>query len=121
MKASNKIILLIITSFVLVAFIDGYFLYFKEQESVTFLPHSLFIAFCLFAWCKQHARENAVEKLKYFPLMCALFSFIGVPAYGYAKFGFKAGNKILAVFVGYIALTVLLIGSIDFFVKRMAM
>ena len=117
MKSSHKTIILIISSFVLVAFVDSYYLYTKNLESVTYLPHTMFLAVCCFAWCKQHALENAVEKLGYYPLFCALIGFLGVPIYGYAKFGFKRGSKILGYMVLCLLISATLTVAVDYLVR----
>ncbi|WP_105264645.1 hypothetical protein [Pseudoalteromonas sp. T1lg76] len=117
MKKSNKIIILALFSYILAAFIDSYFLYAHDKESITFLPHTLFISFCCFAWCKYHGAENSITHPGYFPLFCALIGFIGIPAYGYSKFGFKRGSKIFAGFLACLFATMLLLGAVDFGVK----
>ena len=117
MKSSHKTILLVITSFIVVAFIDSYYLYTSGKESVTYMPHTMFIAVCCFAWCKQHALENSVVNLKYFPLFCALLGFIAIPAYGYSKFGFKRGNTILGGMVLTLFIGVVFTVTIDYFVR----
>ncbi|WP_105189061.1 hypothetical protein [Pseudoalteromonas sp. T1lg48] len=113
MKKSNKIIILALFSYLIAALIDSYFFYAQGKESITFLPHTLFISFCCFAWCRYHGAENSITHLGYFPLFCALIGFIGIPAYGYSKFGFKRGSKILAGFLAYLVIIVMLTGAID--------
>lgn len=95
MKSSYRTVSIIIISFVLAAFIDTIVFVENGVETITYLPHAFFVAVCLLIWCKQHARENEIKNLRYYPLLCGLLGFIGVPLYAYKHFGFKTGSIII--------------------------
>jgi len=113
MKRSNKTVALIILSFAITAIIDSYFLYAKGISSPTYLPHLLFIAIFGFVWCKQHAFENSVKDLGGHALACGLIGIIGVPIYGFSKFGLRAGGRIVLKMILCLALCIFLIVAID--------
>ena len=95
MKSSYKTIFAIFVSFIISAIADEYFLITRGAEELTFAAHSIFIAICLFIWCKQHGRENGHTELKMYPILCALIGFIGIPVYAFRFYGFKGGTVLL--------------------------
>ncbi|MCL2913075.1 hypothetical protein L2725_04645 [Shewanella corallii] len=107
MKSSYKTVLVMALSIVLSSLVDDYFLATTGQSDVSFPINSLFIAFCLFIWCKQHGRENGIAELKIYPLLCAIISFVGIPIYAYKFYGFKQGSILLAKALGVFALTII--------------
>jgi|GEM_PF-5726335 len=66
------------------------------NDQIPFLIHSVFIAACLFIWCRLHASENGIEEPSYHPFFCALLPPLGIPNYAYSFFGLKGGTILLA-------------------------
>jgi hypothetical protein len=107
MRSSHKTVLLLCISFLFASGADQYYLLEFGQPDITLLPHSLAVAICLFFWCKQHGKEHNKTNLKFYPLGCAFFGFIGVPVYAFRFFGFKSGVILLSKALLVLLLTVL--------------
>jgi|TARA_Y100000814_G_scaffold138236_1_gene100178 hypothetical protein len=116
MKSSHKTIFIIFVSFILSSLVDEYLLITRGIELFTYHIHTIFVAICLFIWCKQHGRENGHTQLRMYPLFCALIGFIGVPVYAYKFYGLKHGTVLLSkAIVALIVTVVVSIGATTLF------
>ena len=119
MRNSFKTVIAMGISFLFSGLADQFYLFHFGQSDITFVPHSLFLAMCLFIWCKQHGREHGNIELKFYPLGCGLFGLIGVPLYAFKFYGLKNGTllllKALAAFAATIILVVLITELTRFF------
>ncbi|WP_026970763.1 hypothetical protein [Aliagarivorans marinus] len=107
MTRSRKLLSFFFLSFLIATIIDVTTELYVGVESVTFLPHTILAACFCFAWCKSHARENGIDIASGYPLGCAFFAVVGVPAYALAKFGVKRGMTITAKAVVFMLLAIL--------------
>lgn len=78
--------------------------------------HTIIFTVLIYAWCKSHALEHGIESIGGFKLFAAILPPVGVPAYFFKYFGFKAGviltlqafGYLVLLFIGYAAPYVLL-------------